>query len=178
MDAGDQRRDRPGPTRGARSDAADTGPEPREAGGTEDEGVGLDELQVRYAADAWEPEQDGTAVAGSDPPRADPPVAEVPGTITAALWDRLAALAGRTLETAKGEAFAVAAIERGAGVTVTLLDGGQRWVVSGEELEAARALAAGGEGIDRLAAIRLQQAGLHARHPEVLAGLLHAVKDG
>ena len=133
-------------------------------------------LQGRYARGAEQPDAAAQEVAQADGPRGDAGPGPARGPLKPALWDGLAGLAGRTVRTAKGEPFEVAAVERGAGVTVVPLDGGQRWVVGAEELEAAHELFAGGEPADRLAAVRLRAAGGGARHPEIVAGLLRALR--
>jgi hypothetical protein len=138
-------------------------------------GEGLDELQGLYAVDATSQDQlpergdDATTATGSHFPTADP--------ITPALWDQLKALEGRTVETPKGEPFRVNAVAPGESVSVSPLDGGQEWDVPAQELEAGWKAVNGGARLDRLASIRLQEAGVGSTHPEYVAGLLRAVMD-
>ena len=139
------------------------------------DGERLDDLQGHYAPDDGHGETAAPEVMRPDPPRADPEPDGAVVPTTAWLWDRLAALAGRRLATAKGEPFEVVAVERGAEVAVVPLDGGQRWIVGAAELEAAYGLIRDGMPADRLAPIRLRAAGVAARHPEVVAGLLRAL---
>ncbi len=87
-------------------------------------------------------------------------------------------LEGETVETPKGEPFAVKVVSRGEGVTVGPLDGGQEWNVPAQELEAAWSLLRAGDLLDGLASIRLQEAGLGSAHPEYVAGLLQAITSG
>jgi hypothetical protein len=170
------RRERDGRTNAA-ADAAGAG----EAAGRWDwagnDGERLDDLQGRYAPDAGHAETAAQEVVRPDPPRGEPGPggAVVPPTV--ALWNGLEALAGRQLATAEGEPFEVVAVERGAGVAVVPLDGGQRWVVEATELEVGYALVKDGMPIDRLAPIRLQAAGGMARHPEYVAGILRALEE-
>ena len=170
------RRERLGRTNAERDRAAGRGAAPDRWDWAGDDGEGLDGLQGRYARGAEQPDAAAQEVAQADGPRGDAGPGPARGPLKPALWDGLAGLAGRTVRTAKGEPFEVAAVERGAGVTVVPLDGGQRWVVGAEELEAAHELFAGGEPADRLAAVRLRAAGVGARHPEIVAGLLRALR--
>jgi hypothetical protein len=140
-------------------------------------GEGLDELQGLYAADATGQEQ--------LPERGDEPSLATSGaaspaeiTVTSALWDPLMALQGQTIETPKGEPFRVTTVIRGAHVTVSPLDGAQDWEVPARELEAGWRAVRQGTELDRLASIRLQEAGLESAHPEYVAGLLQAVAGG
>jgi hypothetical protein len=138
-------------------------------------GEGLDELQGLYANDAATrehlPEQ------GDEPTNATvahPPPANA---TTPAFWDQLRALQGQKVETPKGEPFRVKAVTSGEGVTVSPLDGGQEWVVPAQELEAGWTAVHGGTQLDRLASIRLQEAGVGSAHPEYVAGLLRAILE-
>jgi hypothetical protein len=138
-------------------------------------GEGLDELQGLYAADAGP--QDQLPEHGGVPTNATGSRLPTTKVITAALWDQLLALKGRTVETPKGEPFRVNAVAPGEGVTVSPLDGGQEWDVPAQELEAGWKLVSRGSRLDRLASIRLQEAGLGSAHPEYVAGLLRAIID-
>jgi hypothetical protein len=69
----------------------------------------------------------------------------------------------------------VIVVARGDRITVSPLDGGQEWDVTGEELEEAWRAVRDGAQLDGLASIRLQEAGLGSAHPEYVAGLLHAI---
>jgi hypothetical protein len=138
-------------------------------------GEGLDELQGLYTNDAstrdYLPERgdEQPAATESHRPAADP--------VTPILWDQLAELEGRTVETPKGEPFRVKAVTSGQGVTVSPLDGGQELVVPAQELEAGWKAVSRGAQLDGLASIRLQEAGVGSAHPEYVAGLLRAVID-
>jgi len=136
-------------------------------------GAGLDELQGLYAADATGQEQlpqggdELATTSGSDPASAS--------AITLSLWDQLLVLEGAMVETPKGEPFRVIAVTRGISVTVSPLDGAQEWDVPVQELEAGWLTVSQGTELDRLASIRLQEAGLESAHPEYVAGLLQAI---
>jgi hypothetical protein len=156
---------------------SEPGPPPGRWDSIGEPGEGLDELQGLYAADATGQEQlpergdqPSPATGGSASPAAT--------TITSALWDQLAALEGQTIETPKGEPFRVKSVTRGERVTVSPLDGGQEWDVPAQELEAGWLAVRQGAELDRLASIRLQEAGLESPHPEYVAGLLQAISGG
>ena len=125
-------------------------------------GEGLDELQGLYANDAAIQDQLLRSTAATTPE----------------LWNQLAALEGRTVETPKGEPFRVKAVRRGERVIVSPLDGGQEWDVPAAELEAGWKAVGGGAELDGLASIRLQEAGVGSAHPEYVAGLLQAITGG
>lgn len=166
--------ERSGRTNAARDAAAGHGPVPGRWDSIGEGGEGLDELQGLYAADT--PTRDHLAERGAE--AAAPPIeASAPSSaaITPVPWDRLAALEGATIETPKGEPFAVKAVSRGAYVTVSPLDGGQEWEVSAQDLEAAWTAVRGEARLDGLASIRLREAGLGSTHPEYIAGLLRAM---
>ncbi len=140
-------------------------------------GEGLDELQGLYVADAAT--RDQLPEQGEEPSPATIDQQPPPGaTITPALWNQLVALEGQTIETPKGEPFRVIAVTRGETVTVSPLDGAGEWDVPAGELEAAWKAVSGGAELDRLASIRLQEAGLRSAHPEYVAGLLQALSGG
>ena len=172
------RRERLGRTNAERDRASGRSAAPGRWDWAGDDGEGLDELQDRYAPDAEQPDPAEQEVARADGRRGDPEPEPGRWPAPVALWDRLVALEGRTVRTAKGEPFKVAAVERGAGITVVPLDGGQRWVVAAAELEAAAELFAGGEPADRLAPIRLRAEGVAASHPEYVAALFRALDAG
>ena len=138
-------------------------------------GEGLDELQGLYANDAATrdhlPEQGDESIiaTGSGLPTAS--------AISPTFWPRLVALEGRTVETPKGEPFRVKAVRSRECVTVSPLDGGQEWDVPADELEAGWEVVNRGAQFDRLASIRLQEAGVRSAHPEYVAGLLRAIMD-
>jgi hypothetical protein len=136
-------------------------------------GEGLDELQGLYAADAAS--RDQLPEHGDEPTASSRSSSRSTATVTPSLWDHLAALEGRTIETPKGEPFRVIAVRRGKGVTVSPLDGAQEWDAPAAELEAAWLAVSQGVKLDGLASIRLQEAGVGSDHPEYLAGLLHAL---
>jgi hypothetical protein len=137
-------------------------------------GEGLDELQGLYAADATGEEQ--LPERGDEPSPATSGSASPAATaITPALWDKLSALEGQTIETPKGEPYRVTAVSRGERVTVSPLDGGQEWDVPAQELEAGWLAVRQGAELDGLASIRLQEAGVESAHPEYVAGLLQAM---
>ena len=169
------RRERLGRTNAESDRASGRGAAPGRWDWAGDDGEGLDELQGRYAPGAEQPDSAVQEVARAGGGRGDAEPEPGKRTAPVALWDRLAALEGRTVRTAKGEPFEVAAVDRRAGVTVVPLDGGQRWVVAAAELEAAAELFAGGEPTDRLAPIRLRAAGVEANHPEYVAALFRAL---
>jgi hypothetical protein len=139
-------------------------------------GEGLDELQGLYTDDAPArdhlPERDAESTAATGSHRS------AANAITPELWDQLRALEGKTVETPKSEPFRVIAVDSGAGVTVSPLDGGQEWNVPARELEAGWFVVNRGARLDGLASIRLQEAGVGSAHPEYVAGLLHAVTEG
>ena len=166
--------ERSGRTNAARDAAAGHGPVPGRWDSIGEGGEGLDELQGLHTADALT--RDHLAEQG---PEAVPPTtgasARSSAAITPVMWDRLMTLEGATIETPKGEPFAVKAVSRGEHVTVTPLDGGQEWEVSAQDLEAASTAVRGGAPLDGLASIRLHEAGLGSAHPEYIAGLLHAI---
>ena len=167
--------ERTGRTNAARDMAAD--PERGAAPGRWDSigepGEGLDELQGLYAADAATRDQLPERGDAPSPATTESPSSARP--ITPALWDRLTALQGQTIETPKGEPFQVQAVARGERVTVSPLDGGQEWDVPAQELEEAWQAVSQGAELDRLASIRLQEAGVASAHPEYVAGLLRAM---
>jgi hypothetical protein len=136
-------------------------------------GEGLDELQGLYTNDTSTrdhlPEQGGESTTATGSPLA------AANAITPELWDQLKALEGQTVETPKGEPFRVIAVKSGACVTVSPLDGGQRWDVPAQELEAGWPVLNRGTRLDGLASIRLQEAGVGSVHPEYVAGLLRAI---
>jgi hypothetical protein len=166
--------ERSGRTNAARVGAAGRGPMPGRWDSIGEDGEGLDELQGLYSPDASAQAHlpDGRSELESATIGAP---SESATAITPVLWDRLMALNGETIDTPKGEPFAVKAVSRGEHVTVTPLDGGQEWVVSAQELEMAWGVVRSGARLDRLASIRLQEAGLGSAHPEYVAGLVHAV---
>jgi hypothetical protein len=140
-------------------------------------GEGLDELQGLYGTDATSQEQ--------LPERSDEPspttgasASQAATTITSRLWDQLTALQGQTIETPKGEPFRVTGVGRGVKVTVSPLDGAQERDVPAHKLEAAWLAVKQGANLDRLASIRLQEAGLESAQPEYVAGLLRAISGG
>ena len=137
-------------------------------------GEGLDELQGLYAKDAAIRDQLPERGDQPSPATTDQPSPSAAAT-TPELWNQLAALEGRTVETPKGEPFRVKAVMRGEQVTVSPLDGGQEWDVPAAELEAGWKAVGGGAELDGLASIRLQEAGVGSAHPEYLAGLLRAI---
>jgi hypothetical protein len=140
-------------------------------------GEGLDELQGLYATDAATRDQLPEHGDASSPATIDQPSPSAT-TITSPLWDQLAALVGQTVETPKGEPFRVISVTRGETVTVSPLDGAREWNVPAGELEAAWKAVSGGAELDRLASIRLQEAGVASAHPEYVAGLLQAITGG
>ena len=165
--------ERSGRTNAARAAGDERGPVPARWDSIGEGGEGLDELQGLYATDASAQDQFVERERESSP---DMTGSSLPSdVITPALWDRLSALEGETVETPKGEPFGVKAVSRGEHVTVSPLDGGQEWDVPAQELEAAWGIFGAGEPLDGLASIRLQEAGLASAHPEYVAGLLHAV---
>jgi hypothetical protein len=166
--------ERSGRTNTARDDAGRAGRTPGRWDSIGEGGEGLDELQGLYAADAAARDYlaEQRPEADSDTTRPPSPVAT---GITQTLWDRLNALSGETVETPKGEPFALKDVSRGEHVTVSPLDGGQEWQVPAQELEAAWEVVRSGAELDRLASIRLQEAGLASAHPEYIAGLLRAI---
>lgn len=153
------------------------GPPPGRWDSIGEPGEGLDELQGLYAADATGQEQ--LPERGDEPPTATDGSA-FPGatTFTSSLWDQLMALDGHTIETPKGEPFRVLAVTRDEQVTVSPLDGAQEWEIPARELEAGWLAVSQGAELDRLASIRLQEAGVASAHPEYLAGILRAMTDG
>lgn len=156
--------------------APDQGPAPGRWDSIGEPGEGLDELQGLYASDA--PGRDQLPERGDEPTTSTGSHAPSAATFTPSLWDQLQALEGQTVETPKGEPFRVIAVGRGAGVTVSPLDGGQEWDVPAQELEAAWQAVQAGAELDGLASIRLQEAGVGSAHPEYVAGLLRVITDG
>jgi hypothetical protein len=170
------RAQREGRTNAVRDMAAGRGPAPGRWDSIGEGGEGLDELQGLYAADVSKREH--LAASGPGAPSSPPgpsPASEKP--LTGPLWDRVLALVGERIETPKGEPFAVLAAKRGISVTVSPLDGGQKWDIPARELETAWSIVRSGQTLDGLTSIRLQEAGLGSRHPEYVAGLLHAIAD-
>lgn len=166
--------ERAGRTNSARGAAEGHGREPGPWDSIGENSEGLDDLQGHFATDA-SPRIHLAALDAESPPFTSGPPAHPGIPITPALWDRLAALSGRTLETPKGEPFAVNDMKRGVGVTVSPLDGGREWTVSAQELETAWTMVRDGEPLDGLASMRLHEKGLRSAHPEYVAGLLRAV---
>jgi hypothetical protein len=170
--------ERTGRTNTAREMTAgpEQGPAPGRWDSVGEPGEGLDELQGLYAADATGQEQ--LPERGDEPsPAADGSAFPGATTFTSSLWDQLMALDGQTIETPKGEPFRVLAVTRDEQVTVSPLDGAQEWDIPARELEAGWLAVSQGAELDRLASIRLQEAGVASAHPEYLAGLLRAMTD-
>ena len=168
--------ERTGRTNAARVGADASGSVPGRWDSIGEGGEGLDELQGLYGADAATRDQFVERGRESSPATTGSPSQS--DAITPVLWDRLLTLEGETVETPKGEPFAVKVVSRGEGVTVSPLDGGQEWNVPAQELEAAWNLLRAGDLLDGLASIRLQEAGLGSAHPEYVAGLLQAITSG
>ena len=168
-------RERLGRTNAERDHAADPAPATGKWDWAGDDGEGLDELQGRFDASATRPDAAMEEVARSDPPRGEPQSPVGSGSTPDALWDRLAGLGGRTLQTAKGERFEVATLERGVGLTVIPLDGGQRWTVGPGEIGEALRLVEDGMSLDRVAPVRLRAAGVAAHHPEYVVAIVRAL---
>jgi hypothetical protein len=166
--------ERTGRTNAASDDAGRSGRTPGRWDSIGEGGEGLDDLQGLYAVDAAArdhlteqgPEADSAATGAAS---------QLATGITQMLWDRLSALAGETVETPKGEPFALKDVSRGEHVMVSPLDGGQEWEIPAQELEAAWKAVRSGAKLDGLASIRLQEAGLASEHPEYIAGLLRAI---
>ena len=171
--------ERTGRTNTARdmADAPEQGTLPGRWDSIGEPGEGLDDLQGLYASDAATRDQLPEQGAEPSPATIDQPSPSGAAT-TPALWNQLAALEGQTIETPKGEPFRVKVVARGKQVTVSPLDGGQEWDVPAQELEAAWLAVSQGAELDRLASIRLQEAGVGSAHPEYVAGLLQAISGG
>lgn len=166
--------ERVGRTNAVRAAADGDSPEPGRWDSIGESREGLDDLQGHVATDASP--RDPLAESGTvSPPFASGPPAQPRTAITPALWDQFVALRGETLETPKGEPFAVIDVTPGVSLTVSPLDGGGEWAVSAQELEAAWMMVRGGEPLDGLASIRLQEEGLGPAHPEYVAGLLRSI---
>ena len=136
-------------------------------------GEGLDELQGLHANEG--PNRDHLSEQGEEVTTRTESRLPAGSEITPTLWDQLAALQGRTIETPKGEPFRVKAVTSGERVTVIPLDGARESEVAAHELEAGWQAINGGAALDGLASIRLQEAGVGAAHPEYVAGLLRAI---
>ena len=155
---------------------SEQGPPPTRWDSIGEPGEGLDELQGLYASDAAGQEQ--LPERGDEPsPGASGSASATATTIAPEFWNQLMALQGQTIETPKGEPFRVIAIARGEGVTVSPLDGAQEWTVPARELEIGWLAVSQGAQLDRIASIRLQEAGLESVHPEYVAGLLQAISS-
>jgi hypothetical protein len=155
----------------------DQGPVPGRWDSIGEPGEGLDELQGLYANDAAIQDQLPERGDQPSPATTDQPSPSAAAT-TPELWNQVAALEGRTVETPKGEPFRVKAVRRGESVIVSPLDGSQEWDVPAAELEAGWKAVGGGAELDGLASIRLQEAGVGSAHPEYVAGLLQAIAVG